>query len=169
MRIAYVSTDEVNQDLAERIAAKHGVGVCKRLPTDRKPDDQCDAVLYNLDDIPPAERSALIEGFRSGKLDHPTAVHGYDITDEEARTLSRNGVSAARRLRSDLLCILFTAACRNRETVPPDGDTTDLTWVNLTDDALETEPSVLPFDPPANPRNRRRSGGDRTPLSPLRD
>jgi hypothetical protein len=131
MRIAYVSTDEVTQDLAARIAAKFGVRVCKRLPKDPLPDDLCDAVLYNLDDVPTAERSALIKGFRSGKPDQPTAVHGYDITDQEARTLNRNGVAAARRLHSDLLCILITKARRNRETVPPDGDTTDLTWVNL--------------------------------------
>jgi hypothetical protein len=131
MRIAYVSTDEVSQDLATRIAAKFGVGVCKRLPKDPTTNDQCDAVLYNLDDVPRTERSALIEGFRRGKLDRPTAVHGYDITDEQARTLSRNGVANARRLHSELLCILFTAARRSRETVPPDGDSTDLTWVNL--------------------------------------
>jgi hypothetical protein len=131
MRITYVSTDEVNQDLAARIAAKFGVGVCKRLPKDRKPDDLCDAVLYNLDDVPRAERSALIEGFRCGKPDRPTAVHGYDITDEQARTLSRNGVATARRLHSDLLCILFIEARRYRKTVSPDGDRAELTWVNL--------------------------------------
>ena len=130
MRITYVSTDEVNQDLAARIAAKFGVRVCKRLPEDPLPDDLCDAVLYNLDDVPRAERSALIVGFRRGKPGHPTAVHGYNITDEEARTLNRYGVASARRLHADLLGTLFTAVRRNRETVPPGGDKTDLTWVN---------------------------------------
>jgi hypothetical protein len=131
MRIAYASTDEVNQNLAVRIAAECGVEVCKRLPEDPPPDGLCDAVLYNLDDVPRAERSALLEGFRRGKPDHPTAVHGYDITDEQARTLSRNGVAAARRLHPALLRSLFTAARQNRVTVPQDDTKTDLTWVNL--------------------------------------
>jgi hypothetical protein len=131
MRIAYVSTDEVNQDLAARIAAKFGMGDCKWLPKDRNPHDLCDAVLDNLDDVPRAERPALIEGFRYAEPDRPTAVHGYDITDEQARTLSRNGVATARRLHSDLLCVLFIEARRHRKTVSPDGDRTELTWVNL--------------------------------------
>ena len=131
MRIAYVSTDEVNQDLATRIAAKFGVGVCKRLPKDRKPDDLCDAVLYNLDDVPSAERSALIEGFRCAKPDRPTAVHGYGITDEQAKLLGRNGIAVAPRLRSGLLRSLCQAARPGRATVPPDDALTDLTWINL--------------------------------------
>ena len=131
MRITYVSTDEVNQDLADADRREVRRGICKRLPKDRKPDDLCDAILYNLDDVPRAERSALIERFRRGKPDRPTAVHGYDITDEQARTLGRNGVATAQRLHSDLLCILFIEARRHRKTVSPDGDRGELTWVNL--------------------------------------
>ncbi len=74
-------------------------------------------------------------------------------------------MAVARRLHSGLLRSLFTAARQNQETVPQDDTKTDLTWVNLVKYALETEPPVLPFDPPANPRNRPRNGGDGTPLS----
>ena len=131
MRIAYVSTDEVNQNLVERIAAECGVVLCKQLPEDPSPDGFYDAVLYNLDDLPRAERSALLEGFRGGKPDHPTAVHGYDITDEQASILSRNGVAVARRLHPGLLRSLLTAARQNPQTVRQDDTETDLTWVNL--------------------------------------
>ncbi len=131
MRIAYVSTDEVNQDLAARVAAEFGAVISARLPNDPPPDGLFDAVLYNLDDVPRDERSALLEGFRSGKPVHPTAVHGYDISDEQLRTLNRRGVAAARRLHRDLVRSLFAAARQSRETVPPDDAQTDLTWVNL--------------------------------------
>jgi hypothetical protein len=131
MRIAYVATDEVNQALAAQMAAQCGAIVCHLRPGEVHPDGLFDAVLYNLDDVPRAEQSALLAGFCRGKSNHPTAVHGYDITDEQARTLNRNGVAAARRLHSDLLRSLFTAARQDRETVPLDDTKTDLTWVNL--------------------------------------
>jgi hypothetical protein len=103
MRIAYINTDEVNEALAARMAAECGAVVCEVFPKDPPPDGQFDAVLYNLDDVPRDQRSALIEGLCLGAPEHPTAVHGYDITDEQARTLRRNGVAVARRLHVVLL------------------------------------------------------------------
>ena len=58
-------------------------------------------------------------------------VHGYDITDEQARTLRRHGVAVAQRLHPALLRSLCKAALRNHATVPSDGALTDLTWVNV--------------------------------------
>lgn len=127
MRIAYLTTDEVNQALAAQMAAECGAVISARLPNDPPPDGLFDAVLYNLDDVPRDERSAVLEGFCRGKPAHPTAVHGYDITEEQAKTLIRNGVAAARRLHPGLLRSLFTAARQNRETVLPDDAGTDLT------------------------------------------
>jgi hypothetical protein len=69
MRIAYVSTDEVNQAWASQLAAKCGALICSLRPKDPRPDGRFDAVLYNLDDVPRDERSALIEGFLRGKPD----------------------------------------------------------------------------------------------------
>jgi hypothetical protein len=132
MRIAYVSTDEVNFALAVEMAAEYGAVVCQRLPGDPLPDGLFVAVLYNLDDVPRDERSALLEGFRRGRPGHPTAVHGYDITVEQARSLSRNGVAAARRLHPGLLRRLFTAAFENLDNVPSADAGTKLTSVDLT-------------------------------------
>jgi hypothetical protein len=131
MRIAYVNTDEVDQALAAQMAAECGAVVCTLLPQDPPSDGLFDVVLYNLDDVPRDERSALLERLRRGQPDRPTAVHGYDLTDEQARALSRNGVAAARRLHTGLIRSLLTAARRGRETVPPDDAGTELTWVNL--------------------------------------
>jgi hypothetical protein len=131
MRIVYVSTDEVNQALAEQVAAECRAVISARPPEALPKDGLFDAVLYNLDDMPREERSALLEEFRRDKPDHPTAVHGYEISDEQARTLKRNGVVAARRLSPVLLRGLLSAARRNREAVPPDDAMMDLTWVDL--------------------------------------
>ena len=52
----------------------------------------------------------LLEELRLGKPHSPTAVHGYDLTDEQVRTLRQNGVAAARRLSADLVRSLCRAA-----------------------------------------------------------
>lgn len=131
MRIAYATTDEVNQALAARVAAEFGAVISTRLPKDPPPDGLFDAVIRNLDDMPRDNRSALLEGLRLGKPARPTAVHGYDISDEQLRTLKRSGVAAARRLHAELLRSLFAAARQSREAVLAEDDSTDLTWVNL--------------------------------------
>ena len=131
MRIAYVSIDEVNQALAEQMAAECGAVVCNLLPKDPPPDGLFDAVLYNLDDVPRDERPALLEGLRRGEPGQPTAVHGYDITDEQARTLrqERCGRCATPAPRPLPACSrrLDRAARLSR----PTSDSTDLTWVDL--------------------------------------
>jgi hypothetical protein len=131
MRLAYVSTDEVDQALAAQMAAECGAEVCTRLPQDPPPDGLFDAVLYNLDDLPRDRRSALLDELRRHQPDRPTAVHGFDITVEQARALDRDGVVAARRLHLGLIRTLLTAARRACETVPPGDAGTDLTAINL--------------------------------------
>ena len=136
MRIAYVNTDEVNQDLG----GTDRLGVLRRcLHTGSgrsTPDGLFDAVLYNLDDVPRDQQPAFLEELCLGTTDCPTAVHGYGIADEQAQALRRHGVAVAQRLHPALLRSLCTAglckaARRSRATVPSDGALTDLTWVNL--------------------------------------
>jgi hypothetical protein len=131
VRIAYLSNDEVDQALADGMARKCGAVICTRPPEDPPPDGLCDAVLYNLDDLPRDRRSALLEELRRAKPDRPTAVHGYDMTEEQARALDRCGVAASRRLHPGLIHRLLTAARRDRETVPEDDAGTEMTWINL--------------------------------------
>jgi hypothetical protein len=136
MRIAYVNTDEVNQDLAERTASEYCAAVCILVPEGPPPDGLFDAVLYNLDDVPRDQQPAFLEELCLGTTDCPTAVHGYGIADEQAQALRRHGVAVAQRLHPALLRSLCTAglckaARRSRATVPSDGALTDLTWVNL--------------------------------------
>src|SRR5262249_910703 len=60
MRIAYMSTDEVNQAMATLMARKLGAVVCCLNPQDRPPDGQYDAVLSNLDDVPRHRRRDIL-------------------------------------------------------------------------------------------------------------
>ena len=131
MRIAYFSNDELDQALAAGMARECGAVICPRNPQDPSPDGPFDAVLYNLDDLPRDRRSVLLEELRRATPDRPTAVHGYDITEEQVRVLQLHGMVAARRLCPGLIRSLLTAPRRDRETVPQDDAGTQLTWVNL--------------------------------------
>jgi hypothetical protein len=52
MRIAYLSTDEVNVHLAEAMAAGCGLTLCPLAPKDPPPDEEFDALLYDWDSWP---------------------------------------------------------------------------------------------------------------------
>ena len=115
MRIGYVATDEVNQALAARMAAKCGAIICHLRPGEVHPDGLFDAVLYNLDDVPRDQQPAFLEELCLGTPDCPTAVHGYGIADEQAQALRRHGVAVAQRLHPAL------PARRRRRATPPPG------------------------------------------------
>ena len=131
MRIAYMSTDEVNQNLAAGMAAKCGAYVCARLPLVPLPDGQFDAVLYDLDDLQKHKRGEFVALILSSPSTRPRAVHGYAITDEEAKVLRHHGVAVGQRLRSGLIRSLCTAAQPRSAIIPRDQERTELTWVNL--------------------------------------
>jgi hypothetical protein len=131
MRIAYMNTDEVNEAMAEQMAAACGAVVRTVLPKDPAPDGQFDAILYNVDDVPREGRSVLLEELRLGKPHSPAAVHGYDLTDEQVKTLGQSGTAAARRLSANLVRRLCRAARKHRDSAPPDENATELTSVTL--------------------------------------
>jgi hypothetical protein len=131
MRIAYVNIDEVNQELAVRMAAKCGAIICGLAPWDSPPDGQFDAVLYNLDQLPRQRRAALLDELLRDSSRRPVAVHGFDLTEEQVEVLTRRGVTAARRLHIGLLRNLFRAARDSRAATVQEETRTDLTWVDL--------------------------------------
>jgi hypothetical protein len=130
MRIAYVTTDEVNLALAVKMARRLGAAVSLVRPEDPAPA-RFDAVLYDLDRVPGDRRPAVLDEQGRAAPNHPTAVHGYIIADDQAKVLRRHGVAVARRLHLRLLHGLCQAAQLSRATVPLDDDPIDLTWINL--------------------------------------
>jgi hypothetical protein len=113
------------------MAAECGAVICALLPKDPPPDGQFHAVLYDLDDVQKHRRADVVAQILLCPATCPRAVHGYDITDEQAKALRRHGVAVGQRLYPGLIRNLCKAAQPSRATVPPDDDLTDLTWVNL--------------------------------------
>lgn len=133
MRIAYVSVDEVNQSLAARMAASLGSILSGFDPEDGCPLAGFDAVLYDLDRVAPERRAALLREVRSQREPFPKAVHGYSLTEEEARELGLRGVAVAQRLNLRFLRSVCATALRGLVSVPPDDAMSDSTWITLQD------------------------------------
>jgi hypothetical protein len=131
MRIAYLTTDEVNLILAMKLARRLDASVSMVGTGSRVSTDRFDAVLHDLDAVPRDQRSAFLERVGLGPPARPTAVHGYGITEEQAEALRRHGIAVAHRIDSSLIRGLIEEARRSRETVPPDDASTELTWVNV--------------------------------------
>ncbi len=131
MRIAHVTTDEVNQALAVHAAKSLGADVTPLAPEDVATRMLFDAVLYDLDRVSPSRRQTLLAEIRSEKTGVPIAVYGYCLSEDQAGKLRFHGVAVAQRLHATLIRTLVNAVRQNLAAVPPDDAITDLTWVNV--------------------------------------
>src|SRR5262249_8415548 len=103
MRIAYLTTDEVNRDLAAR-AGRACRATLEDVPHEgTSADNGYDAVLYDLAHLPPHPGRAALDELFAGRLEIPTAVHGYGLEDGQADVLRDLGVIVARRLEIGLM------------------------------------------------------------------
>ena len=75
----------VNQALADRMAATPGAVICARLPEDPPSVGQFHAALYDMDHVPKQRRADVIAQFLLCSSTCPRAVHGYDITEARNR------------------------------------------------------------------------------------
>jgi hypothetical protein len=97
MLFAYFSLDDVNQELAAKLSAAAGieVEVCSTdLPLHRAPD----AVLYDLDYLPPNTLRMLLTQLAAARPPYVVAVHSYRLLPRQVRALRQFGVIIARRL-----------------------------------------------------------------------
>jgi hypothetical protein len=119
--IAYLTTDEVNQHLAQQFATEYGAGLEVVWPRDALPDSRFDAVLYDLDCLPPAEREQLLAGLLAGPAPRPGAVHSYNLTEPQIETLRANGVRIYRSLAREVFQALAGPAARHFDSAEPHG------------------------------------------------
>jgi hypothetical protein len=128
MRLAYLTTDEVNEDLALEWARRHDITLCPLAPKDGPPDGLFAAVLCDWDSWPAREET--LEALLAGPTTRPVALHGYNVGPDQAKALRRRGVAVHRRLRAAVLGSLrqavlaarVAAACgRDRGDVPGAG------------------------------------------------
>jgi hypothetical protein len=149
MRIAYLSTDEVNKDLALRLAAQWQVTVCPREPRDPPPVGEFDALLYDWDHWPADRRPTVLTHTAAGPLRQPVALHGYRLEQEQARALRRRGVLLFDRLESRTFLDLRRAVNQAR-AVRGQEETVDLSRKGADLAAAQAYPGALPAGAPGN-------------------
>ena len=107
MRIAYLTLDEVNEHLATLMAGECGATLFRLMPRDPKPDGEFDAVLYDLDSLPPRQQQELLSMLLSSRPFRPVGVHSYRLEEDEAAALRRHGLVVSRRVET----AVFQALC----------------------------------------------------------
>jgi hypothetical protein len=110
MRIAYLSTDEVNLHLAEEMAAACGLTLYPLAPKDPPPDETFDAVLCDGDSWLIRQHPEILAQLLAGCRPCVAAIHGYNLTDGQAECLRLHAVAVYRRLRPRLFRLLQRAA-----------------------------------------------------------
>jgi hypothetical protein len=118
MRLAYLSTDEVNLALAPEMAFACGVTTHPVWPKDAPPDGEYDALLCDWDSWPAEGRQQLLAGLGGSPPHRPVAVHGYGLTEEQTEALRDRGVAVHSTLHLEVFRLLRQAACPSRLPAP---------------------------------------------------
>ena len=113
MRIAYVTSDEVNLDWAQRWASTCGCEVIAMSPSD-SPNGDCDATIYDLDFLLPTYGDEVLSVLLSRPLPCPAAVHSYNLRRHQASKLRARGLVVRRRLERELFISLRREVSRIR-------------------------------------------------------
>jgi hypothetical protein len=98
MRIAYLTTDDVNHDLAQRTADRCGATLEILALNGPIPKGGYDAVLVDWDYLPADYRQPILAALLAGRWPCPVAVHGCHLEDDMRDTLGQSGVAIHRRL-----------------------------------------------------------------------
>jgi hypothetical protein len=109
MRFAYLTRDEVNQDLALTFAAEHGVQLEVHARGDALDGREYDAVLCDFDSFPSEEREANLVTLLACPKNKPFAVHTYNLDNGQLQDLRRNGALTVKSLRGELFGRLLAA------------------------------------------------------------
>src|SRR5438128_295277 len=78
MLVAYLTVDEVNQDVAVGLAERCNLTVHPLALRDWPQDGHFDAVVYDLDSFPAPERDQVLAKLLSSLTLYPVAVHSYN-------------------------------------------------------------------------------------------
>lgn len=102
MLIAYLTTDEVNEQLALHMAEEIGQTLCSLAPGDAPPDEDFDAAVYDWDYLPVRQQQAIRAQLLAGQGVRPAAIHGYNLDDNFVEALRRHDVAVYRVLQPEL-------------------------------------------------------------------
>src|SRR5438105_15693766 len=102
MLIAYVTTDEVNEQLALQMAEDSGETLCPLSPCDAPPDEDFDAVVYDWDYLPAQLQQAILVKLLADETPWPAALHGYNIDQGTVRALRKQNVAVHRTMQAKI-------------------------------------------------------------------
>jgi hypothetical protein len=113
MNIAYVSLDAVHEDLARSAVQATGWRLEAYWPTETIEPQRFPVVIYDLDYLPIQDRQRVLEHLMSWPVSGVVAVHGYDLTKQQASTLREKGIVVSRRFGARLLSRVFDRTARS--------------------------------------------------------
>jgi hypothetical protein len=114
MRIAYLTTDEANQDLALELAQRHDIMLCIVEPRDSAPVAGFDGVLCDWDYWPAEAKVPLLQGWLGQASVPPLGLHSYQMDGEQAEALRRRGIAVHRVLEPGVFTALRQAILAGR-------------------------------------------------------
>ena len=106
MRIAYLTVDEVNSDLAQRWGAEFQCEIVPLSPCDPLPNGEYDATIYDLDYLAPSVIHRVLTNLLTESLPSPAVVHSYNLRTRQANDLQARGVFVRHRLERGILALL---------------------------------------------------------------
>jgi hypothetical protein len=115
MRVAYMTTDVVNLDLAYTLAAECDAGLHPLFPKDKSLPEQIAGLVYDLDSLGSQRRREIVEDLLATPLLYPVAVHSYNLEETEIASLQAAGVLVYRRLEAEVLMDVCQAASSVQE------------------------------------------------------
>jgi hypothetical protein len=110
MRIAYWTIDDVNLSVARDLAEVHDATIDQVMGWEKGTTQDPDAILCDLDFLPPGMREEILSRLILAPLPLPVAVHSYNLEDAQIELLVAQGVAVCRRLESEVFGNLRSAS-----------------------------------------------------------
>jgi hypothetical protein len=122
MLIAYVTTDEVNEQLALQMAEESGETLCPLSPSDAPPDEDFDGAVYDWDCLPAQRQQAILAQLLTGQGPCLAAVHGYNVDYGCVEALRKQNVAVYRTLQPEVFRRLALGGMHARAAHAADAD-----------------------------------------------
>jgi hypothetical protein len=100
MRIAYWTVDEVNLSLAWGLGEIYDATIDQVMGREKDSTQDADAILYDLDFLPPTMREEILSCLILSRPTVPVAVHSYNLEESQVELLVAQGVAVYRHLEA---------------------------------------------------------------------
>ena len=118
MTIAFLTLDEVNSALADKIASDRDIDIRLFFPNDLPLNGRFDGVLYDSDYWPTDRAEKLLRKLMHFPLSTRVGVLSYNLTREQITALRGNGVMVFHRLNEKAIQTFCRERCAKSEQQP---------------------------------------------------